>query len=437
MTLPRFAGRTLLAAVLIAMLAVAGVFAGAGLAGAAPVPADAANAPRITFGVQPGVRNAPDTSRADFSYSATPGARMNDYIAFRNYAYKPVTLQTYAKDAYNSASGAYAVLRRSEKSKDLGAWITLDRTSVTIPARSFVIVPFHIALPANATPGDHDAGILAGIVTQRIQSNGKQVSVEDRVGARVHIRVSGKLRPELLVRKLKSVYHGSFSPFSSGSATVSYEIANTGNIRFSAAQELQLSSMLGGSAHAPKLASIPELLPGNSVQQTVKVTGVWPGVRLKATVVLIPAPSPQFPVPTLAPIRAHHSGWAIPWTLLVLLALVVAGAVWYVRRRRRLAAEAALAAKKKQQVAQRKRKPELVGAGVAAGAGSNSKSVVIPEVATDDEAIDLRDSPPMKVDLRNPFAQKPLTPEAIDLRGESETADPDNGNPSSSNPTGK
>ena len=432
MTLPRrFAGRTVLA-LLLAVLAFAGTLLGAGSASATAAPADAADAPRVTFGVQPGVRNAPDTSRADFSYSATPGARMSDYIAFRNYATKPVTLQTYARDAYNDASGAYAVLRRAEKSKDLGAWITLDRSSVTIPARGFVIVPFHITLPPNATPGDHDAGILAGIITQRVQSNGKQVSVEDRVGARVHIRVSGVLKPQLVVRQLKTSYHGSLSPFGSGSATVSYEVANTGNVRFSAAQELQLGSLLGGSAHAPKLAAIGELLPGNSVRQTAKVTGVWPGIRLNATVVLIPAPSPQFPVPTLAPIRAHHSGWAMPWMLLLLIALIAAGAVWLIRRRRRLAAEAAaLAAAKKKKKQAVKRKRELVGAGV--GAGSKASALPKPPAADDsDSAIDLRDTPPMKVDLRNPFSS-----EAIDLRPEAVPAEPDTGHSPSSTPTGK
>jgi hypothetical protein len=428
MSLPRrLAGRTVLA-VLVAFLASAGTLLGAGSAGAATAPADAATAPRVTFGVQPGLRDAPDSSRANFSFSATPGARMSDFVAFRNYAYKPVTLLTYARDAYNDTTGAFSVLLHSEKSKDLGAWITLDRTSVTIPARGFVIVPFHIALPPNATPGDHDAGIVAGIVTQRIQSNGKQVSVEDRVGARVHIRVSGPLKPQLVVRKLKTTYHGSFSPFSSGSATVSYEVANIGNVSFSTSQELQLSSMLGGSTHTPKLAAIPDLLPGNSVQETVKVSGVWPGVRLKATVVLVPASSPQFPVPTLAPIRAHHSSWAIPWMLLALIAILVGAAIWY-RRRSRLAAEAARAAvaKKtaKKKAAHRKR--ELVGAGAHANGRAPSKPLALPEpVSANDpaDAIDLRDTPAMKVDLRNPFAQ-----EAIDLRPESESADPDFGNP--------
>ena len=151
--------------------------------------------------------------------------------------------------------------------------------------------------------------------------------MEDRVGARMHIRISGALHPQLLVRKLKTSYHGSLSPFDSGSATVTYEVANTGNVRFSATQESELHSMLGGSASVPKLAAIPELLPGNSIQQQVKVSGVWPGIRLSATVVLVPAPSSQFPIPTLAPIRTSHSSWAMPWTLILLIAFIALAAL--------------------------------------------------------------------------------------------------------------
>jgi hypothetical protein len=405
---------------------------------ASPNAAPAVSAPRITFGVQPGSRTGPDTSRSAFSYSATPGARMADYLVIRNYADAPVTLQTYAGDAFNGPTGAYDVLRRSSKSKGLGAWIQLDRSSVTIAGRSLVVIPFRVALPANAEPGDHEAGIVAAIITQELRSNGSKVMVEERVGARVHVRVSGTLHPQLVVRKLKTSYHGSPNPFGSGSATVTYEIANVGNVSFSATQSLHVHSLLGGGASTPKLAAIPELIPGNTIKETVQVSDVWPGVRLNAGVTLIPAPSPQFPIPTLAPIRASHSSWAMPWMLLLFI-LLAAALAWYLRRRRQ--AKAVLAAKKS--VVKRPAvKRELVTAGARSSASAPAKPSSPDRVidldddgtdADDDDRIDLRDTPPMKVDLRNPFAS-----EAIDLSDETALrAGPDSGNSSSPTHTGK
>jgi hypothetical protein len=209
-------------------------------------------------------------------------------------------------------------------------------------------------------------------------------------------------------------------------------VANSGNVSFSATQSLSLHALLGGSASAPKLAAIPELIPGNTIKETVQVKGVWPGVRLTAGVTLIPAPSPQFPIPTLAPIRAGHSSWAMPWMLLLFI-LLAAALTWYIRRRR--IGKTVLVAKKPV-VMRPTAKRELVTTGARSAAAAPAKLGKQPPVIDlddDEEPIDLRDTPAMKVDLRNPFA-----PEPIDL---SEPSAPktglDGGNPSSSTPTGK
>jgi hypothetical protein len=409
-------GRTAGRVALAVGLAAASLALAAAPAQAAPAPS--AQAPHITFGVQPGLRNTFDSTRADFSYSATPGARMTDYVAIRNYANAAVTLQTYAGDAFNGPTGAYDILRRGRKSKDLGAWITLARTSVKVPGRSFVIIPFRIQLPAGALPGDHDAGIVASIITQQLRSNGSRVSVEERVGNRVHIRVSGPLRPQLSVRQLKTVFHGALNPVGSGSATVSYAVVNTGNVRLSAAQQVQLHAMIGGTRKV-RLARLPELLPGNSFKQQADVSGVWPGLRVKATVALDPAASPQAPVPGLVTIRKSASTWALPWTLIGLIALLAGlmALVTWLRRRRAAAAPAA--------------KPEaervLVGAGIG-GPGSDE----LPVQPTGDP-IDRRDPAPVEVDVREPGDH-----DVMDLFEQpAPKSDPDSGVPPSSDPNRK
>jgi hypothetical protein len=395
-------------AVIAAALAIGGGVLIAAPASAAPAPTSA-DTPRLTFGVQPATRAGFDSSRADFSYSATPGALVNDYLAVRNYADAQVTLQTYAGDAFNGPTGGYDVLKRGQKSKDLGAWIKLDRSSVTVPGRGFVIIPFHVRMPFSALPGDHDAGIVAAIITQQLRSGGNRVTVEDRVGARVHVRVSGPLRPQLSVRSLKTVFHNSLNPFGSGSATVSYQVVNTGNVRLSAAQRLQVKSMIGGSGVVPKLPRLPELLPGNSFQQQAKVTGVWPGIKVKSTVTLDPAASPRFPVPGIKQVRKSASTWAIPWMLLAVLAALalIVAAAWWLRRRKAAAKRAAKPAVPEK---------ELVGAGVGAAADTPREPPIWEPIDLRDPepaAVDVRDSEPHPVDIRDPKDR-----DVIDLRPE-------------------
>jgi hypothetical protein len=373
-------------------------------------------APRITFGVQPALRSAPDSTRADFSYSATPGARINDYIAVRNYALAPVTLQTYAGDAFNGPTGAFDVLRRGQKSKDLGAWISLTRPSVTIPGRSFVIVPFRIQLPANAIPGDHDAGIVAAIITQELRSNKSRVSVEERVGARVRIRVSGPLKPELSVRRLNTIFTGSLTPLGSGRAKVTYEIVNTGNVVLSTTQRVEVHAMIGGTKLAPTLPAVNSLLPGSSIKESVIVRGVTPGIRVKATVILDPKSPPTEPVTGLVQVRKSASTWAVPWTFLglivLLLLMFIALRLWLRRRSRKRAAV----------VPEQPR--ELVGAGVKGG--NALRATPAP--------IDLRDARPAEVDVRDPAAEG-----VIDLSRQDapEVEPPDSGFPPPANPTRK
>jgi len=383
---------------------------------AATPPAVPANAPHITFGVQPALRSEPDSTRADFSYSATPGARINDYIAVRNYALAPITLQTYAGDAFNGPTGAFDVLRRGQKSKDLGAWISLTRPSVTIPGRSFVIIPFRIQLPANALPGDHDAGIVAAIITQELRSNRNKVAVEERVGARVRIRVSGPLKPELSVRQLKTAYTGSLTPLGSGRAKVTYEIVNTGNVVLSTTQRVEVHALIGGTKQAPALPAVTSLLPGSSARETVTVNGVTPGIKVRATVVLDPKSSSTEPVTGLVEVRKSASTWAVPWTFLglivLLLLLFVALRLWLRRRSRKRAAVLP------------EQPRELVGAGVKGVGGPRATAA----------PIDLRDAPSIEVDVRDPASEN-----VIDLLGkEAPEADPpDGGSPPPANPTRK
>lgn len=403
----RLASRVFIAAT----VAASGLFVSLGSAQAAPAPTAA---PHITFGVQPATRAGYDPTRAFFTYSATPGARVTDYIAFRNYAKAPVTLKTYAGDAFNTPSGAYDIISRGKKSRDLGAWIKLDRSSVTVPGQSFVIVPFSIALPPNVSPGDHSAGIVASIVTQTLTSKGSRVNVEERVGARVYVRVSGPLRPQLTVRALKTVFNGPLSPVGTGSAIVTYEVANTGNVRLSAAQRVTASALIGGTRHAVAMPRIPELLPGNSAIESTNIEGVWPGLRVKASVVLVPASDPTSPVPNLVQVRKSTSTWGIPWTLVGLIALL--GASWWairwLRRRRRNAQLTPSTAA---------RRRELVTT------GGRPRAVLLD----DPEPVDLRDRQPSEVDLREPQSGPIELPREGDVPDNSRPGD----NPPSANPT--
>ncbi|WP_326837819.1 DUF916 domain-containing protein [Amycolatopsis rhabdoformis] len=302
---------------------------------AAPPAQPPAGDRRVTFGVRPATAKAPD-NRPSFGYGATPGAVVKDYVAVSNVGTTPVTLKIYASDAFNTPEGGFDLLASGKKSVDVGAWTKPAQTTVSLKPRSVSIVPFSLTIPANATPGDHAAGIVAALTTEQTGANGQRVSVEQRVGARIYLRVTGQLTPRLAITGLTGTYDP--TPFGRGDATVSYVVRNTGNTRLSGTQRLGVSTPWGSTVDSAALPPIPELLPGGLIKVTTKVSGLLPAGWLDATVHVDPHPVAGFTDP-VQPVEETLTLSAVPWAFLGILLVLILGvlAVVFTRRRRRRA----------------------------------------------------------------------------------------------------
>ncbi|MFJ8041501.1 hypothetical protein ACIRBX_13460 [Kitasatospora sp. NPDC096147] len=306
---------------------------------AAPAPAQGAPAQGAppaaqTFGIQPSSADTPDT-RGTFGYAATPGAVVKDHVAVWNYSEQPLTLRLYPADAFNTDSGGYDVLPDGRKSTQAGSWLRTAAESVTLPPRSRQIVPFTLAVPADATPGDHPAGIVAALRAESTDAKGNAITVDQRVGARVNIRVAGDLRAELTVQDTKAVYHPSANPLDSGRTTVSYTVRNTGNVRLGGKQAVRVTNLFGSIATGHTPPDLQELLPGNAVTYRFDVSGVYPTLWGTAGITVDPLAVGNDQDPKLtSTVTKHRFAW-IPWTALLIL-LVAAGLAgrWYLRRRR-------------------------------------------------------------------------------------------------------
>ncbi|PPK68896.1 DUF916 domain-containing protein [Actinokineospora auranticolor] len=296
--------------------------------GIAPAPAAAAPA---TFGVRPATAAAPD-NRPNFSYSATPGAVIVDYLAVANVSNDPLKLKLYANDAFNTPDGGFDLLASGNRSVDVGSWAALETGDVEVPGRTTRIVPFRVVIPQNATPGDHVGGIVAALVTEATNAEGQRVAVEQRVGARIYLRVSGELRPHLSIEDLTADYVGSY--FGTGETVVEYTVRNTGNVRLGGKQKVTVETPWGSGTAAPDLKDVPELLPGNAHRVRTTVPGVLPAGWLDTLVHIDPV-APPGPQPAAEAVDASVTVVAVPWLVLSILLLVVALTVFLLWRRRK------------------------------------------------------------------------------------------------------
>lgn len=291
--------------------------------------ADAADTGDVTWTVRTASNELGD-DRTSYSYVVDPGGEIADALVIANRGEEDLTLAVYASDGYTTEGGQFDVDTRDQKATGIGAWAAAEADTVTVKAGETATVPFTITVPADATPGDYAGGIVTSLA-QDASSPG--VSVDRRLGIRMAARVSGDLAPAMTVDGLQVNWGGGLNPFAGGDATVTYTINNTGNTIISGAQSATIAGPFGwfptdtGEVEAP-----PQLLPGESWQQSVVVPDVAALVLLTATATVLPtATDASGSTSALSPVAASASGWAVPWTLLAIIILVVLGIIFVPR----------------------------------------------------------------------------------------------------------
>ncbi|WP_229073304.1 DUF916 domain-containing protein [Actinoplanes sp. DH11] len=291
------------------------------IAAALVVPASpAAAAPAsLTWTVQPATAAGPD-GRRWVERTLDPGQVVTEHLAVRNFSDASAAFRLTAADGYLTGKGRFNMLPSDRESVDGGTWITVQ-DSVTVGAGKTAVVPFTITVPADATPGDHPAGIAASVAGQK-----GSVQVESRVGFRVLLRASGDLAPAMAADDITTTYQRSWNPLRPGTLTVDWTAVNTGNVRLDLTGEATTSEVF--ALRSASAVAAGEILPGDRRPLRARIDGVWGLGPVRTTVALGPA----------APTSVTVTTWLVPWPQLLLVAavaLVLAGLRGHARLRRR------------------------------------------------------------------------------------------------------
>ncbi|ADU10222.1 protein of unknown function DUF916 cell surface putative [Micromonospora sp. L5] len=301
---------------------------------AAPRPAPSADPGAVRWAVQPSGPGGP-TGRNYFTYDLAPGDSVTDHVGVTNLGDRPLTFAVYGTDAYTTTDGAFALLPSDRAATDVGAWIGVERRSWTVQPGRRADIPFRLTVPRNATPGDHTGGVIAAVAQDGVTADGQRVRLDQRIAARVYLRVAGEVRPAVTVESVRVGYDTPLNPIGRADLTVTYRIRNSGNVRVGGTGAVVVAGPGGWTLSRTSPVDLPELLPGAEFTVTERVTGVPPALRLTATVDLAPTTVDT----ALPPVQRTASVWAPPWLLIA--ALAAAGAWLYLRRRRRRPTSAA------------------------------------------------------------------------------------------------
>ncbi len=286
----------------------------------------------VTWAVTPADATGPD-GRSWVELELDSGVSVDEHLAVRNLSDREVTFSLTAADGYFTPTGRFNMLPGDKQSVAAGTWISMDKT-VTVAAGGTAVVPFTVTVPDNATPGDHAAGIAASIYSQG-GADGTQLGVESRVGFRVMTRVKGEVKPALSMKATAS-YDTSWNPLEPGSADLTVDLENTGNVRLSVDPSTMMNDARWPAAGTDEARTL-ELLPGDRRTVSIHVPQVWPlGMMTLPVTVSQGVIAPDGATQALDPVRESVTLWAIPWPqLAVLVALLLLFAGLFRGRKRR------------------------------------------------------------------------------------------------------
>jgi uncharacterized cupin superfamily protein len=293
---------------------------------ASPAYADEADSSGdVTWMVRPSDGVGED-GRSWIEVELDPGARVEEHLLVRNLSTQAITFQLSAADGYFTKTGRFNMLTADQESTDAGTWIDIQDT-VEVPSGGDAIVPFTITVPDNATPGDHPAGVAAGI-----RSGGDdQVGFESRIGFRVMTRVTGELAPAVTV-DAGGGYVSTWNPFEAGQLDVGYTVTNAGNTRLSVTPEVTASALFGLVSFTATGEEIREMAPGESRTAEVSFPSVWPLFTFSADVKAnASAVSDDLESGEVEPASTSTIIVAIPWPQLITIAIAVLF-LWLLRR---------------------------------------------------------------------------------------------------------
>lgn len=309
----------------------------------APAAAHAAEGDEATgVSLRPADTTGAFDGRTNFRYKADPGQSVQDYAAVVNTGTEPNDFTLIATDAFNDENGDFALLPTDDEPELIGRWITFEngtnRMKVTLQPGEGRLVPFTLALPADATPGDHVGGVVASVLT----ADG-QVQLDRRVAIRLYARVSGDLQPSLTITSLGASHAGDWWNPASGTVTVRYTVHNPGNVALAANVEGGVNTWFGVNLATQTSSAIKEILPGNSATYEFELPGIGQWLYLDAYLHVVPFvdSTDVSAYVSAAPTSRDAVLFVMPWAVLIVL-LLVGLVIAFIRWRRGKANSAAL-----------------------------------------------------------------------------------------------
>jgi len=168
-----------------------------------------------------------------FIYTLKPGEVEEAKVNVVNQSDQSVEVKIYPVDAVTTKDGAFAPQSEDREKVDVGAWITMPVSELSLKPNETKAVDFTIKVPENAEVGDHMGAIIVQSKEAPEAEKGTAMKVASRVGARIYLTVPGEIIKELEFKDFNW-------KMEEGQVVFYLTLANGGNVRISPKGEIEI-----------------------------------------------------------------------------------------------------------------------------------------------------------------------------------------------------
>lgn len=176
-----------------------------------------------------------------FIFTANKGDTKRDVILVANNSDKKQTIELYAVDGIVTNTGSFTCSQESEAKQGVGAWISVDKSVITLDAGKTEEVGFSLVMPATANVGEHNGCIVFQVAEDEGEVAGN-VRIRTRQAIRVVATVPGNLQRSV---EIKNFVTG----IKDGKQTYTLNLKNTGNVSADVDAKVYLKSLFGTVAY--------------------------------------------------------------------------------------------------------------------------------------------------------------------------------------------
>lgn len=182
-----------------------------------------------------------------FAVEAEPGSTQTLTAVIGNADTEPLTLRTYAADAFTLVNGGFGVRHEDDPVDDVGAWLEYEAGTIDLEPDAAIEREITVTVPDDAGPGQYIAGVVLQ-TAEPIEIEGSAMFRQVvRKSVAVLITIPGETKPAL------ELGEGELVTGVSGTR-LSIPVRNAGNVLLKPAGEVLLVDSAGNTAFTQHVA---------------------------------------------------------------------------------------------------------------------------------------------------------------------------------------